>query len=114
VEGEAGMRADYLQYHHDRLLALMRTLAHEERPAVLAQQCVRLGETDLSDAEIDLIGHRVGAQLAELDPVPLSRHDGHVLADHLDVRGAVLRGRVRDFYHSAITLGALRPWATPQ
>jgi hypothetical protein len=114
VEGETGMRADYLQYYRDWLLGVMRTLAPDARVDALTQQCAQLRETDLSDDEIDLLGHLVEGQLSELDPAPIGQQAGHALADHLEVRGAILRGRVRDFYHGAIIVGALRPWDTTQ
>ncbi|MCY1282093.1 hypothetical protein D9M68_358950 [compost metagenome] len=114
IEGEADMRADYVQYQVDRLLALMRTMADDQRSASLAQQFQRLRETDLGNEEVELIGHLVAARLPALDPAPLDEHASHMLADHLEVRGAVLRGRVRDFFGRAITLGALRPWAEPR
>jgi len=114
VEGETGLRVDYLHYHRDRVLALMRTLARDARPAALADQRWRLGETDLNEDEIGLICHLVEMQLPDLDPTPMDDGDGHVVADYLDVRGAVLRGRVREFFRSAITLGALKPWRVSQ
>lgn len=114
VEGEMGLRADYLHYHHDRVLALMRTMASDKRPAALADQRRRLGETDLNDDEVGLICHLVETKLPGLEPAPMDNGDSHVVADYLDVRGAVLRGRVREFFRSAIRLGALQPWDIPQ
>lgn len=114
VEGESGLRVDYLHYHHDRLMALMRTMAADRRPAAMASQRPRLDETDLNTDEIDLIFHLVETQLPGLDPAPIGNDDSHVAADLLDVRGAVLRGRVRDFFRGAITVGVLKPWRAPQ
>ncbi|BDB27329.1 hypothetical protein CTP10_R47340 [Cupriavidus sp. P-10] len=114
VEGETGLRADYLQYHHDRLLALMRTMPSDERPAALARQRRQLGETDLNDDEVILICHLIETQLPGLEAGPMDNGDCHVMADDLDVRGAVLRGRVREFFRSAVTLGTLQPWRVSQ
>jgi hypothetical protein len=110
LEGETGLRADYLHYHLDRVVALMRTLGDAARPAALADQRRLLGTTDLTNDEVDLICHLVQAQLSGLEPAPMDDGDGHMVADLLDVRGAVLRGRVRDFFRSAVALGALQPW----
>ncbi|WP_458764620.1 hypothetical protein [Cupriavidus basilensis] len=114
LEGETGLRADYLHYHLDRVVALLRTLPSSERPAVLANQCRLLGETDLTHDEVGLICHLVEAHLPRLEPAPMDDGDGHVVADLLEVRGAVLRGRVRDFFRCAITAGVLQPWRVPQ
>jgi len=56
-----------------------------------------------------LICHLVETQLPQLTPTPMDDDDGHAIADHLDVRGAVLRRRVRDFFRGAVVLGALEP-----
>ncbi|MCY1312104.1 hypothetical protein D9M70_624960 [compost metagenome] len=97
------------------MVALLRTLPSGERPAVLADQCRRLlRETDLNHGEVGLIGHLVEAHLPRLEPAPMDDGDGHVVADLLEVRGAVLRGRVRDFFRNAITAGVLQPWRVLQ
>lgn len=114
LEGETGLRADYLHYHLDRVVALMRAVPGGKRPAVLAAQRRLLDETDLNQVEVALIFHLVEAQLPSLDPMPMGNDDGHVVADFLEVRSAVLRGRIRDFFRSAITAGALQPWCAPQ
>lgn len=114
LEGETGLRADYLHFHLDRVVALLRMAPGSERPAVLADQCRLLGETDLNHDEIALLRHLVESHLPHLEPVPMNDGDGHVVADLLEVRGAILRGRVRDFFRNAVTAGALQPCRAPQ
>lgn len=109
VEGESGLRAEYLHYHLDRVMALMRVVAGNERLALLASQQRQLQETDLTDEEVGLICYLVETKLPELKPSPMADDDGHAIADHLDVRGANLRRRIRDFFRGAVTLGALKP-----